>query len=924
MLIYPTSRPPTQLVYLSYGLYMQKIQITEYRSHSKINKIYSLKGEHIQKVSDARISSGTATIIELNKFSDLMKYLREADKFTALGYGVSRHYKIKICTLASKKEDDKNFITRTKKNIKYREAPGIVMFDYDPSEYYNGGLVLTFEQWLSILIEVFPEFDGAAYIVKHSMSACVTKIGEKNRAKGFHAYFKVPNASLIPSFGKLLHEHLKAAGYGYIALSAPGYELSRSIIDHCVFDGSRLDFVGAPTVGKGLEFIEPKIEFKNGKWLDLSKLRNLTSKQLNKRDEYFKNQQRDIKPLKIAKQIAYDNQKVAEYIDLGMSEYAALAKVKKNRSNRWAVLEPDTRIYLSDGSTMLLKDIIKQRTALRFADPIKGYSHGTTTAELRFDKNHKPYIYSYAYGGVKYQIEGYVEKSFNNAPCLFKKKYEFDFFYSSLLPGEGKSYWAMEQIKKIQNRNEKYLVCLPSTHLMSEYKNKLLSQNPCAINSKGNFKNKRRRSLVSDQIKNAVADHRRVILITHNALMDCIDHDLFKEFAEYNLIIDETFLTIIYKFSQYKLKNAISEDGFINRICQAKHYEQHDVLTIRDWDQYEEFCKNSDGFDSFDTSKEVKILNSIADDTKEVWMLNMKRSKKNVLLAEIFNFQMLNYFKSRTLLGACCEETAIFSELGKVFNMKHLDMNGFERRNINYENIVIWPLTDDNYSLNSRDFYRFVSPDHSKIYDAQQYTNRVMKRLGFKQSLRISNKDDYEVADYEIDGRVYDRKKLCLSKEWVRGYVISSNCAGLNKWSHKHNLVYVAAFNFRPHITAFFKYRLPAYNLWKENNAYKAMQCIMRTSARDVDSTVVVNVIVSDYRTAIEVKEALRGEPTIRYHPLYNKFISEPLSESNKTKSVEFSKKSALKRGPKVKYTAEQKKERRRLVNAKAYAKRKL
>ena len=273
------------------------IFFTKYESYTHVNKSYSIIDGNIKNSSNASFAYGTAKKIALQRFSDFVVYLEKADKFTAFGYGVSNFDSIKICTLGSNKQDNKTFITRTKPNFPYLESPGIIMMDYDPSQYYKNGLVLSFERWLNILIKVFSAFGGAAYIVKHSMSAGVAKIGHKNRAKGFHVYFKVPDASLIPQFGKLLHDHLKAAGYGYIALSGPGYRLPKSIIDHCVFDGSRLDFVGPPTIGKGLQYIPPHIEFSPGHWLDLSKLKALSSKQLDARDDYYSFQRTAIKPL---------------------------------------------------------------------------------------------------------------------------------------------------------------------------------------------------------------------------------------------------------------------------------------------------------------------------------------------------------------------------------------------------------------------------------------------------------------------------------------------------------------------------------------------------------------------------------------------------------------------------------------------------
>ena len=622
----------------------------------------------------------------------------------------------------------------------------------------------------------------------------------------------------------------------------------------------------------------------------------------------------------------YDANKILEYIqEDGLSQEDAEAKVNKHRKGKWKILDLATLIHLCDGRIMPLKEVIKQRIKIGFADPINGKAHGLNKAILFFDKYHKPYIRSFSHGGFKYKIEGYeYQKNNINQSALQEATQEFDFQYSSLLPGAGKSHWIIEQIKAVENANKKYLICLPSLELIAEYEERLLNQNPRIIKS-GNaalYTNKSN-SLIANRIKSAVTDRSRLIIITHNALIQCIDHELFKQLQEYNLVIDETFYSLIYKFSQFRLKNALLEDGILNRLCEAKHYKSHDVLTIRDKGAYAEFCKNKDGLDTFDTATERKILESIADYTQVVWILNMKRSKLNVLFVSIFNFEMLEYFESRTLLGACCEHTALYCELSRVFNMNKITIKKDPRRKeLDYSRIIMWPLSSEKYSKNRRDYSEFVSLDGSKTFDWQQYTNHVSKVLGFQAFLRICNKDDYETV--AVKGKNTLRNQLCLSKEWVRGRIITSNCAGRNDLSHIHNMAFVAAFNFPSHINAFFDYRLPGYDYWFEHNALKAMQCIMRTSARDVDSKETVNIIVSDLRTAEAVQEALHGQPKIRNHPYYDKF-KKPLSMiQTQGNVVEINPKSALKRGPKVRLTEAERKENRRLYDAKRNAKRKL
>jgi hypothetical protein len=150
------------------------------------------------------------------------------------------------------------------------------MLDHDPSKY---GQTISPDELVAALVDIHPEIEQAARIVRGSVSAGVHKTGEPPRiGKGFHIYIPVTNAADIPRYGALLFDRLWLNGFGFIALSSSGSALVRSVIDGAVISPERLDFVGKPIISDtGLELTPPEITYIEGSLLDTQTLQDLTN-----------------------------------------------------------------------------------------------------------------------------------------------------------------------------------------------------------------------------------------------------------------------------------------------------------------------------------------------------------------------------------------------------------------------------------------------------------------------------------------------------------------------------------------------------------------------------------------------------------------------------------------------------------------------
>lgn len=182
---------------------MSKLPFTRFTSPRPLSKEYSLIDSKTVKKANV-LSFGLAKTIRCS-FKSFYKHLINADAYTAFGYGISKHQQINITSKKTGLADDVHYMTRSKANYHYPVGCGIMMLDYDPSEYSS--YQLSFKQFRRILADIHPDLGECACIVRDSVSAGVYLDGQPRSAKGFHVYIPVLDAADIPRFGKLLHQH---------------------------------------------------------------------------------------------------------------------------------------------------------------------------------------------------------------------------------------------------------------------------------------------------------------------------------------------------------------------------------------------------------------------------------------------------------------------------------------------------------------------------------------------------------------------------------------------------------------------------------------------------------------------------------------------------------------------------------------------
>ena len=246
--------------------------------------------------------------------------MSDADERTAFGYGLYAETfgnQVNI-TLKGKEKESGGIISRSQQYFEYRSRPGIVMNDHDSDPR---GPAVTPAQMQSIIADIFPPFVDAAAWLRGSLSSGVHRPSEQPQpGKGFHLYTPVLDASDIPRFGAVLFKRLWLAGYGYIAISAAGTFLVRSILDPTVYSPERLDFVGKPIVGEGLCWTPPEPFYRDGGYLDTRLLPDLSADEERRFNELVAAAKAEAEPERAAMRAAWLEKQVKRMVARGVPE----------------------------------------------------------------------------------------------------------------------------------------------------------------------------------------------------------------------------------------------------------------------------------------------------------------------------------------------------------------------------------------------------------------------------------------------------------------------------------------------------------------------------------------------------------------------------------------------------------------------------
>jgi len=359
------------------------------------------------------MTSGTSETMSI-PFSEFADELQSADSSTAFGYGIFNNDTSNIKQIVTKKylANNPGAISRSKDFFSYSKSAGILMIDYDPDPNIKS---LSIDEFSAILSKIIPGFSEVAYIARGSISSCVQiNNSPTDELCGVHLYIPVLNASDIPRFGDVLFKSLWREGHGYIAHSASGSRLVRTITDAAVYSPERLDFVGKPILNDlSLEYVPPQMVVNNGDYLDTTLLKDLTDIELNTYENLVNTaKQQAGNTAQEIKENWLEN-KEKQLVESGLSSLEVKETIKQlgTSDRKHTTLPLNFILHFQELGEISVAEVLNNPEKFdnySLADPFEGVSYGETTARLWINDG-TPVIHSFAHGGATYFLPSEAE-----------------------------------------------------------------------------------------------------------------------------------------------------------------------------------------------------------------------------------------------------------------------------------------------------------------------------------------------------------------------------------------------------------------------------------------------------------------------------------------------------------------------------------
>lgn len=295
----------------------------------------------------------------------------------------------------------------------------MLMLDYDPNP---NGKPLSRDELIQTLYDVCPALKEAPLIYRPSASSCIYNNQndvELRGIRGKRLYLSITEANDIPRAGDVLFKRLWLKGYGHIDISNAGSLLVRSFIDAAVWQPERLDFCGGADCEPPLEqhLPEPEVYNEDAPYLDTKNaLPNLTADEERQYQEFVNSAKKEkkVEADRIKKQrIQGLTEEKAAKLPTSMSEADREKTIEKiEETMRAAIeggtLEGDYDIYMQNNQKVTIQEILNNPNKYhgkRCADPVEPEYRNDHRIGWINTKAVKPYIYSHAHGGRRFELQ---------------------------------------------------------------------------------------------------------------------------------------------------------------------------------------------------------------------------------------------------------------------------------------------------------------------------------------------------------------------------------------------------------------------------------------------------------------------------------------------------------------------------------------
>jgi Flavivirus DEAD domain len=278
----------------------------------------------------------------------------------------------------------------------------------------------------------------------------------------------------------------------------------------------------------------------------------------------------------------------------------------------------------------------------------------------------------------------------------------------------------------------------------------------------------------------------------------------------------------------------------------------------------------------FEGFQSVMLMSAFFEDSQ---MFNLLKSNKRVRLKnvteEIENYEtrqleiLSRYTRVDIVPLTSMTDSLRISDLNEGLLISRLRKDLVER------------LTDLGYttrrSLNK--MKKYVAEPHRYELDARE--RRALRLIQKNPDVFIMNPMDWYLSKsrgviraWKKNYHVHGKPLLILNKKQARAQserqssvdrweILSTSVQGLNAYNDRNVVAFIAAINPSPALIEFYRHVMPDYDFQRDHVADVCIQCVCRTSVRDVDSKSRVLAIVPDMKTLGLLQERMMRRPNV-------------------------------------------------------------
>ncbi|MFH1495667.1 MAG: hypothetical protein ABIG70_12825 [Pseudomonadota bacterium] len=396
------------------GITLNPVVFSRFTNHAgkPLTKSFTLDADgKLQKDTAAQLYSGEVETLEIASLTEFAGLLIQAEHSQAFSYGLCGRKRSQIVA-KDKLVQHPGAIARDREHFEWGAGPGILFLDYDPPK--EGG-ALERDDLIAAIRGACAFLADVQMLWRPSSSSNITNRQTQELLRGLagqRLYIVVDQAKRIPDIGAAIDAHLWAAGYGRFDVSKSGALLPRTLVDSSVWQPERLDFVAGALCSEPLAQVstEPVLIPGKIKMLHFNTVFQPDQDAVKDRKHSARVQMRPKQEAACERFVEKRAKKLAD--EIGGEPVAALERCREvMRQAISGRLFADFKLFhLAKGmaSSVSVGEVLdnpKQWHNRRFADPLEpGCGNDYRIAWANLYNSGKPYIFSHAHGGRRYEL----------------------------------------------------------------------------------------------------------------------------------------------------------------------------------------------------------------------------------------------------------------------------------------------------------------------------------------------------------------------------------------------------------------------------------------------------------------------------------------------------------------------------------------